>query len=136
MVWEQGAPALSATGQKAVLVLDRATYHTKLDDDDRSIEKSWNRKVFWFIDRWGGSPTYWGSDCTLKKTTFQLLEYAKSVYPSPKFKIQRIADKFKNDGFEIKILFIPVAHPNLNAIEIVYSLLKRVVASRRLHLIQ
>ena len=54
------------------------------------------------------------------------------MYPIPKYKIQKIADKFEKSGFQIKILFLPVSHPELNPIEMVWSLVKRKVASKNL----
>ena len=62
----------------------------------------------------------------------QLIHYARKIYSSPKYKIQKIADKFGAETFSIKILFLPVAHSELNPIEMVWSFLKRSVASRKL----
>ena len=54
---------------------------------------------------------------------------AKKVYPNPTYKIQKIADKFTLGGFNIKTLFLPVAHPELNPIEMLWSKLKRNTAA-------
>ena len=127
-------PAIQARGKKAVLVLDRATYHTKLDEEDRRPVTSWNKKrLTESILRWGGPPADWPEHWRSKKTKAQLLEFAKTIYPSPKYKIQKLADEFASNGFDIKILFLPVAHPELNPIEMVWSFIKRKVASRNLH---
>lgn len=126
-------PAISRTKKKSVLVLDRATYHTKLDEEDRRPTTSWNKKrLVDSIIRWGGVLDDWNEDWKDKKTKAQLLLYAKSIYPSPRYKIQKIADKFRDGEFEICILFLPVAHPELNPIEMVWGFLKRTVASRNL----
>lgn len=66
-----------------------------------------------------------------KKTKSQLLEWTRKIYPTPKSKIQKLADKFTRENFEIKVLFLPVAHPELNPIEMVWSLIKRYVASKK-----
>ena len=50
-----------------------------------------------------------------KKTDIQLFDHGR-IHPNPKYKIQKIADNFEKDVFSIKILFIPVAHPELNPI--------------------
>lgn len=126
-------PAIAATKKSSVLVLDRATYHTKLDDEDRRPVTSWNKaRIIRSIDLWGGPPVNWNTDWRTKKTKAQLLEYARSIYPAPKYKIQKMADEFATEEFEIKILFLPVAHPELNPIEMVWSFIKRSVASRNL----
>ena len=65
-----------------------------------------------------------------KKSKAQLLECAKSIYPAPKYKIQKIADTFANGEFEINVIFMPVAHPELNPIELVWSSIKRYVSTR------
>ena len=61
-----------------------------------------------------------------------MLEQARKIYPAPKYKIQKIADKFTSADFNIKILFLPVAHPELNPIEIVWGRVKRAVARNNL----
>ena len=111
-------PKTESSGHKAVLVLYRATYHTVLDDEDRKPFTSWNKnRLVSLISRWGGSHDYWPLTWTSRKTKHQLLDYARKVYPYPKYKIQKIADKFKKEGFAIKVLCLPVAHPEPNPIE-------------------
>lgn len=122
-------PAIQKTGKKSVLVLDRATYHTVLDEEDRKPTQTWNKSRLSFaIRRWGGAPTNWPDDWEKLKTKSQLLEHARKIYPQPKCKIQKIADKFTNGSFELKIIFLPVAHPELNPIELVWSSIKRHVS--------
>ena len=49
-------PAIAATGIKSVVVLDRATYHTVLDEEDRKSATSWNKsRLIEAIKRWGGA---------------------------------------------------------------------------------
>jgi len=127
-------PALIQRKRKAVLVLDRATYHAMIDDDDKLPRKSWAKpRLISCVERWGGPHEDWPEDWRMKKTKAQLLERAISIYPQPKYKIQKLADKFANDEAHIKIIFLPVAHPELNPIEMVWGLIKRRVASRNLH---
>ena len=66
-------------------------------------------------------------------TKIQLLDYAREIYPSPKYKILKIADKFETGTFSTTILLLPVAHPELNPIEMVWACVKRSVASRYMH---
>lgn len=60
------------------------------------------------------------------------MEYAKSIYPRPIYTIQKIADKFTADNFELKVFFLPVVHPELNPIEMIRGIIKRKVAERNL----
>ena len=102
-------PPLQRTGHKSVLVLDRATYHTALDDDDRWPVTSWNKsRLCSAIDRWGGAPDDWPLTWKRRKSKNDLLEQSRRMYPSPKYKIQKIADKFECALFNIKIIFLPV----------------------------
>lgn len=82
--------------------------------------------------RWGGQPDDWPLTWRRKKTKAQLLEYAKSEYPQHIYTIQKIANKVSRNGFELKVLFLPVAHPELNPIEMVRGIIKRKVSERNL----
>lgn len=50
--------------------------------------------------------------------------------PPPKYLAQELADTFTEGDFHIKIIFLPVAHPELNPIEHVWDSVKRTVASQ------
>ena len=52
------------------------------------------------------------------------------MYPSPRYKIQNLANQFETAIFSIKLLFFQVAHPELNPIEMAWAFIKRVVASK------
>ena len=122
-------PASRDTQIPSVLVLDRETYHTVLDEEDRWPVNSWNKKrLADSIVRWEGIPDDWPLNWRNLKSKPQLLQQARNIYPNPKYKIQKIAD-----SFNIKILFLPVAHPELNPIEMVWSFVKRNVASKNMH---
>ena len=46
-------PAIAATGIKSVVVIDRAIYHTVLDEEDRNPATSWNKeRLIEAIKRW------------------------------------------------------------------------------------
>ncbi len=62
----------------------------------------------------------------------QLLEEAKRLVPPPKYKVQQLADKFSLPNFDIKILFLPVSHPELNPMEMIWSYVKRKVGKNNL----
>ena len=108
-------PSLKRIGKQAVLVLDRATYHTVHDENDKLPVQSWNKnRLVNCIIRWNVFPDNWRLIWAHHKSKSQLLEQVKKIYPAPKYKIQKIADKFREGDFSIKILFLPVAHPELN----------------------
>ena len=81
------------------------------------------------INRWDVIP----DDCPLTsrttKTKDELLKRAKEINPNPVYKLQKIADGFTKGLFHIKIFLLPVAHPELNLIEIFWSKLKRHIAT-------
>lgn len=112
-------PAIRKTGRKSVLVLDRATYQTHLLDEDRKPSTQWRKsRLIESIKKWGGPDKSWSKNWEKEKSNRQLLEYCRSIYPTPKYAIQKLADQFEEGEFCIKILFLPVAHPELNPIEI------------------
>lgn len=59
----------------------------------------------------------------------QLFEEAVQCHPGIEFEVQKLSDQFSTDKFNIKVLFRPVAHPDLNPIEMAWAILKREVAS-------
>ena len=61
-------------------------------------------------------------------TKKELLQQAKTIYPSTIYKIQKVAEKFTENFFHIKIL-LPVAHHELNPIEMFCFKTKRQIAS-------
>ena len=126
-------PTIALTGVKSVVVLERATYHTVLDEEDKRQSTSWNKtRLTESIKCWGKAPADWAATWNYAKTKVQLLDYARKIHPSPKCKIQKMADKFYTATFSIKILFLPVGHPELNPIEMVWCCVKCTVASRNM----
>ena len=106
-----------ATGVNSAVVLDRAIYHNVLNEQDKRSATSWDkRRLIESIKRWGDASNDWPPSRIQKKTKMELLDYARQIYLRPKYKIQKIADKFEKDAFSIKILFLPVSHPELNPI--------------------
>ena len=111
-----------------MLVLDRATYHTKATGDTRPPTANWRKaQLIDAIRRCGGSnDDDWPLNWAFEK---QFLEHARSLKPTPVYEIQRIANTFTSGDFSINILFLPVAHPELNPIEMVWGKIKRNTAS-------
>lgn len=123
--------AMSKFTKKAVLVLDLSTCHMKLYDNDRKPVTSWNKKrISKTIIRQGDHKDNWPKEWKKVKTKAQLLEHAREIYPRPKYAIQKITDSICTDKFDFKILFLTVAHPEINAIELVWSIVKRSSAKK------
>ena len=61
------------------------------------------------------------------------LERAREIYHLPQYKVQKIADKYEEGDFNIVILFLPVAHSELNPIEMVWSNIKKKVAAKNMY---
>ncbi len=95
-------PVITRTGHQSVFVLNSATYHTVLDDEDRFPTTSWNKNKFQdSIMRWGGPPEVSPLNWKEHKTRAQLLAEAKRIYPSLKYKIQKIEDEFETETFPV-----------------------------------
>ena len=122
---------MKRTKKKFDLVLDRATYGTFLDEEDKRPPTSWNKaRLADSIAQWEGIPEDWPLTWRVKQTNNELLERAREIHLMPTYKIQKIASKFNEEDFQIKILFLPVVQPELNSIEMVWPKIKRKVGTK------
>lgn len=81
---------IKETKQKTVLVSDRATYDTFLDELDRRLPTSWNKsKIIDGIAWWYRTRDEWLLTWNIK-TNHQLIKHASKMYPSQKNKIPKI----------------------------------------------
>ena len=77
-------PRIAATNKSSVVILDRATYHSVLDEEDRLPVTTWNRaRRIDAIRFWGGPEDDWPLTCKKKELKHHLLDFARSKYPSP-----------------------------------------------------
>ena len=107
-------------------------FHTRKDNysfNPSAILAFFQANHGWNIYRWDGIQDDWPLTWRTRKTKDELLERAKEIYPNPVYKLQMIADKFTKGSFRIKILFLLVAFPELNPIEMFWSKLKRHIAT-------
>lgn len=112
--------AISERGNSLVIVLHRATYSTVIDDEDCWLGTTQSKsRVSASISISGGRPNDWIYNWETKKTKAQLLQQTRKIYPSIKYKIQKIDDKLSAENFSIKVLFVPVARSELNFIEMI-----------------
>ena len=99
------------------MLLGRAPYNTYLDEEDRKPTTSWNEaRIAKSLLRWDGVPDGWPLKWKTSKRKNELLSRAREVHPSPTCKIRKIAKIYTIGMFHIKILFLPVAHPELNPV--------------------
>ena len=101
-----------------MVLLDKATYHTYHDEKNPKPTTSWNKeKIAESLLRWEGVPDDWPLPWKTSKRKDESRLRAREVYPRTIYKIQQIANMNMIGMFHIKILFLPVAHPDLNPIE-------------------
>ena len=103
--------------EKSIIVMDNASYHSV--QSERNPTSS-TRKAD--LQEWLRKHNVPFDNTMLRP---QLLALAKANKPSPKFVIDTIA---KEKGHEI--LRLPPYHPDLNPIEMIWSQIKRMVASK------
>ncbi|KAF1333717.1 hypothetical protein FI667_g2536, partial [Globisporangium splendens] len=109
----------------SVLVLDRATYHTTLTPESRPARSDFRKTEFaeWLAQKnvqYNGFST--AADF-MTLTRVELLSLCKQNKPRPIYEVSILAQRF-----ECEIILLPVAHPELNPIEMVWSGLKWFVA--------
>jgi hypothetical protein len=123
-------PRMKEFGKKCVLVLDRATYHTRLTPHTKRMRKSYYKPVLVdALDRWDGVPDEGLSNRRQSKTKAQIFSQCEAVTPPPKYLAQELADKFESGDLNIKILVLPIAHRRLNPIEHPGGIVKQLLQS-------
>jgi hypothetical protein len=125
---------------KSVLVIDRAPYHMMLTPETRRAIKSMTRKQLaeWLLDhnakdddgelytrqylltdRFQSITKTGGTRAVSGLPKLMLYEMCRARDPAPKYQIQQWFDNYNNanNGRDLKVLILPVAHPRLNPIE-------------------
>ena len=141
--------------QSAVLVMDRASYHTVLTNESRAATTSMKKSelVDWILRNnckkpvsEGGEPytkaeleesdrvvpTETGDKMRTVKgyTKYELLQISSQNRPEGRYEVVRIIERFNLvEQTDVRVLVLPVAHPQLNPIELVWSDVKRYVRS-------
>jgi hypothetical protein len=108
---------LKAVKNKTVIVLDQAPYH-RLRVPNSITPKIWWKKADIIANLQSRNIEIPPGRC-FKRT---LLELSDSQPVTVKYIVQDLAEK---SGKEIKILWLPVAHCELNPIELIWSFVKR-----------
>ena len=120
--WEE--KLLPNLQDKSVVVIDNASIHSRLSDNFKRPNTSWRKAEIQELLR-------------LKNISFEdnetnaiLLMKVKSVYVPKIFTLEKIAKNFcTTKGEDIKVLRLPVAHSELNPIELIWAQIKRYVAA-------
>jgi len=104
-----------------VLVIDRAPYHLTLTDDARPATTKMKKAEFaeWVVRHDAVPPSWLSQDWRQLKTKADIKAATDKHRPAPRYQVQDLARRFN-----VKILISPVAHPELNPIEMVWGTVK------------
>ena len=107
-----------------MVVLDQAPYHTMLDPQYRNPTTA-SRKgadiIEWLFQR--GVPELTDGTSFEKKKKNELLDLSKQYHYPKTYLLDRIAKEMRSD--KVKLLWLPVAHFELNPIELIWAYVKR-----------
>lgn len=134
-VHERLLPNMPANG---VIVLDRASYHCQITEDTLSPQQKWTKPVLaqWLLDRGAvdekGVPftrEFLLNNKAIKKDDVWAFCYERK--PKKKFLLPEWVDAYnKANNKDIRVNYLPVAHPQLNPIEMLWNWLKTDVAAK------
>lgn len=118
---------LVAIPNKSVIVVDRAKYHRRVTDETKNPTTQWRKQdiIDWLKNKQISVPEPFSE---FQEMTVPMLRNIAKKYPiENKLVIEKMADE---SGKDIKILWLPVAHCELNAIELVWAQLKSEIAKK------
>ena len=117
---------VSALPNKSVLVLDQASYHRNITPETRNPTLSYRKQdlINWLQEHNIPVPAEVNSFSVMKVAELQ--ELAKKNRVKPQFEVERIiAEENASDpARNIKLLWLPVAHCELNPIELMWAAIK------------
>jgi transposase len=117
---------LARLPQKSAVVIDRAPYHTMTTDKSKNPTMAWrkDRIIEWLENHHVPFP-----DQTTRNwkdfTKPLLLTIAKPFFQPKEYLLEKV---IRDSGKEVKLLWLPVAHCELNAIELIWAYVKNAVA--------
>jgi hypothetical protein len=111
----------------SVLVIDRASYHRTLTPDSRSIKANWKKAelIDWFVAKNVRVNGMSMEEDYNKLTRPEVYKIYKENAPKLIYEVSVLAQQHG-----CNVLFLPVGHPELNPIELVWSRLKGFIAQR------
>jgi len=103
-----------------VLVVDRAPYHMKLSEESRPANSSMKKsQLADWLEEHDAAQTNWPPTWRQAKTVAHVRAQAAKHRPTPRYLVQDLAEEF-----DVSIISCPVAHPELNPIEMVWGTVK------------
>jgi hypothetical protein len=116
---------LEAIPDKSAIVIDQAPYHTMIVEETKPPSMAWSKPklVEWAYSRSVPMPDYAPYPEHLTKE--ELVQLSKP-FAVPKRKV--LDDAVQKCGKQIKLIWVPVAHCELNAIELIWANVKGFVA--------
>lgn len=111
--------------QKSAIVIDQAPYHTMVDPKTKNPTMKWLKKdiIEWMKKNNTGLP----SDCSSfeEVTKNVLIHHARPFFNEPQRILQQLVTSNRPD---VKLIWLPVAHCELNPIELVWAYVKNNIA--------
>ncbi|KAF4530438.1 hypothetical protein B566_EDAN018571 [Ephemera danica] len=115
--------------EHSVIVIDQAPYHTMQDPLTRNPNMSWKKDeiIDWLVKNHVEPPV---QDCGVQDeyselTKTELIELGHHKFKPFKYLLDTIIER---SGKDVKLLWLPVAHCELNAIELIWAWVKGSVA--------
>jgi len=113
----------------SVIVMDRASYHCALTDDSKPAVNVWTKQqlIDWLISRGikDEQGVVYTNEVLLGFSKAYIWSICHTNRPAKKFKIFDIINEYnRNNNTDIKINMLPVAHPVLNPIELLWNWIK------------
>lgn len=115
------AEVLELIPDKSVIVIDQASYHKRITDDTRNPTTAFRKSeiIEWLISHEIGIPN--GYSDFSRMTVPVLLDLARKNKVEPIYAVEKLA---QDSGKDIRLLCLPVAHCELNSIELIWSAVK------------
>jgi len=107
---------------KSVVVVDQASYHKMVTEETRNPTTNWRKAavIEWLVAQNVRVPS--GFDEFRQMNLPGLRALAKQHRVQLKYVIEEMADKCRKD---VKVMWLPVAHCELNPIELIWANVKR-----------
>lgn len=115
------AEVLKLIPDKSVIVIDQASYHKRITDETRNPTTAFRKQeiIDWLTARQIELPV--GFSKFSEMTVPVLLNLARQHKIDPIYVIEKMA---RESGKDVQLLWLPVAHCELNAIELIWSAVK------------
>lgn len=106
---------------KSVIVLDQASYHKRITEETKNPTTAFRKQeiIDWLTAH--DIPLPNGFSEFSKMTVPMLLALARQNKMTPLYVVEKMA---RDSGKDVKLLWLPVAHCELNAIELIWSTVK------------